>query len=237
MNENMPIRNANFSGSRLRLALTDSKLSDQGIQLTYVIGIIVWLIMAYFLNIWSDTSLTTKCFLALPIAVCVSNIITPVHGSDIVLDPQVTQGNLLSYILIGASILAPWLSKVNIRRRWHHTRVIKVFVVMVLLLTLSQFDFFALRVVSDIEIHTNTIINTYALAFIGFCISEFFHIEYRLIDKWAPRDPYHEPHPWTAGDDGDEYQRTEKDQENINKATAIAASQINQNPGGKTTVV
>lgn len=183
----MPVRNVNFTGSRLRLVMSDSKLTSTGIQVMYGAAIVIWLLMTYFLNLWVDTSKTTKLFLALPVAVFVSNIITPVQGSDIVLDPQVTQGNLLSYILIGGSILSPWLSTILKKRRWHHTRVIKVFVIMTLFLTLTQFDFFTLRYIADIEVHSATIINTFALSFIGYTISEFFHVEYRMIDNWAVR--------------------------------------------------
>lgn len=229
---NMPIRRTNFTASRLRLALTDSKLSLSGIQLIYGLSIGVWLFFTYFLNLWVDTSWTTKAFLALPIAVGVSNILTPVHGSDIELDPQVTQGNLLSYILIAGSILSPWLSRLTKRRRWHHTRVIKVFVVMVLLLTLSQFDFFSLRYVSDIEVHTSTIINTYALSLVGYAISEFFHTEYRIISTWAPKPVYHREEKRVGGSDyyynEDDFDvDTEPSQEEImNKSVLIAGSQL-----------
>ncbi len=216
----MPIRRTNFAASRLRLALSDSKISFAGIQTIYGLSVLVWLFFTYYLNLWVDTSWTTKGFLALPIAVGVSNIITPVHGSDIELDPQVTQGNLLSYILISGSILSPWLTQLAKRREWHHTRVIKVFVITVLLLTLSQFDFFSLRYISDIEVHTTTIINTYALSLVGYAISEFFHTEYRIISSWAPKPAYHH-HEGGGNGNG-----TPSQADMTNRQVMIAGSQI-----------
>ncbi len=232
----MPVRSSNFNGSRLRLSLSDSKLSTFGIQAMYAAGLLIWLVLTYWLNLWIDTSKTTKVFLGIPVAVFISNIITPIHGSDIVLDPQVTQGNLLSYILIAGSILAPWLTKIDTRRRWHHTRIIKVFIIIVLFLTLSQFDFFSFRYLSDVEVHINTIINTYALSFVGYAISEFFHVEYRTIDKWAPRQTYHERredadpiYNSSASSVLTKKQKTEI-QDAVTKQTLIAASRIDHIP-------
>lgn len=195
--------------SRLRLSLSDSKISNAGITLIYAGGLVVWMILTLFMGLWPQTSKTTKLFLILPIIVCLTNMITPIPGSDIILDPQVEQSNLLSYILIGGSILSPWLSSVIDRRRKNHVRIIKTFIIMLLCLTLTQYNLFSLRYVSDLETHWVTILNTYALSLLGFAISEFMHIEYSPFDG-------------TWGADKSTVQR------NANRMTLLTGAQLSQ---------
>lgn len=166
------------TSSRLRLQLSESKISDVGVQVIYGFGLIIWIIITLLLELWPNSSRTSRVLLALPILVCITNIITPIPGSDIILDPTVEQTSLLTFILISTSIISPWLTSVIDRRRKYHVRIIKTFVVMLILLTLTQYGVFSLRFVSDFETHFDTIINAYALSLLGFCVSEFLHIEY-----------------------------------------------------------
>jgi hypothetical protein len=152
-------------------------MSDWGVQLIYGAGLIIWIILTLLLNLWPSSSKTSRVILALPVLLCVSNIITPVPGSDIILDPTVEQSSLLTFILIGAAILGPWLTTIN-RNKKFHVRIIRAFVVMLILLTLTQYGIFALRFVSDFETHFATIINSYALSLLGYSVSEFLHAEY-----------------------------------------------------------
>lgn len=168
--------------SRLRLYLSDSKIPLLGVQMIYAVALVIWIIITIVLNLWTATSKTTKVFLSLPIIVFLSNIMTPVESSTILLDPQVSQSSLLTYILIASSVLSPWLTVVIDRTRKGHVRVLKAFVVMLLALTLTQYDLFSLRYVSDLETHWMTSLNTYALALLGFCVSEFLHAEYTPSD-------------------------------------------------------
>lgn len=220
----MPVRNNAVGGSRLRLQMTDSKLSTTDIMIIYGVGMAFWLFLTFFLELWPDTSKTTKLFLLIPFAVFIINMITPTQGSDIVLDPHVTQGNFISYIIIGGSVLTPWFTTLQDKKKWHHIRVIKVFILVVLFLTLTQFDFFILRYIGDIEVHINAVLNTYILAFIGYAVSEFFHIEYKMIPKWGPKrrprdDP---PVSYTA----EIPKRTQAQEIAIEKQRLIAASQV-----------
>lgn len=189
---------ATTSGSRLRLQLSESKLSNLGIQLIYGAGIIVWLIVTMVLELWPQSSKTSRVLLIIPIALCIGNIITPIPGSDVVLDPYVELGSLLTFILVASSILSPWLTVIIDRRRKYHVRIIKAFVVMLILLTFTQYGFFALRYVSDLETHVDTIINAMALALLGYAVSEYLHSEYThetinaidkvMLDKAAERN-------------------------------------------------
>lgn len=169
---------APFGTSRLRLQLSEGKISDVGVQLIYAAGAIIWLIITMVLELWPNSSKTSRVLLAIPVLLCISNIITPIPGSDIILDPVIEQSSLLTFILIGSSIISPWLSAVIDRRRKYHVRIIKAFVVMLILLTLTQYGIFALRYVSDFETHADTIINAMALALLGYCVSEYMHAEY-----------------------------------------------------------
>lgn len=164
--------------SRLRLALTESKFSNFGIQLIYGIGIVIWIILTLLLELWPRASVISRLFLAIPILLCVGNMITPIPGSDVILDPFVEQSSILTYILIGSSIISPWLTTVLDRRKRYHVRIVRAFVSMLLLLTLTQYGFFALRYVSDLETHTTTIINAMALSLLGYSVSEYLHSEY-----------------------------------------------------------
>lgn len=164
--------------SRLRLQLSESKITNVGIQLIYGVGMVIWLIITMILELWPNSSKTSRIILAIPVLLCVSNIITPVPGSDIILDPTVEQSSLLTFILIGSSVISPWLTVVIDRRRRYHVRIIKAFVVMLILLTLTQYGIFALRFVSDFETHFDTIINAMALSLLGYSVSEFLHSEY-----------------------------------------------------------
>ncbi len=147
---------------------------------------IIWLIITMVLELWPNSSKTSRVLLSLPVLLCVSNIITPIPGSDVVLDPQVEQSSLLTFILIGSSIISPWLTVIIDRRRKYHVRIIKAFVVMLILLTLTQYGVFALRYVVDFEIHTNTILNGFALSLLGYAVSEYLHSEYgRTETPWG----------------------------------------------------
>lgn len=172
--------------SRLRLQLSESKISNIGIQIIYALGIVIWIIMTLVLELWPNSSKTSRVFLSLPVLLCIANIITPIPGSDIILDPQVEQSSLLSFVLIGSSIISPWLTTVIDRRRKYHVRIIKAFVVMLLILTLTQYGVFALRFVSDLESHTSTIINAMALSLLGYAVSEYLHSEYSTnVTPWG----------------------------------------------------
>lgn len=138
----------------------------------------IWIIVTLLLELWPRSSLISRLFLAIPVILCVGNIITPIPGSDVVLDPFVEQSSILTYILIGSSIISPWLTSVLDRRKRYHVRIVRAFVSMLLLLTLTQYGFFALRYVSDLETHTTTIINAMALSLLGYCVSEYLHSEY-----------------------------------------------------------
>lgn len=166
------------TGSRLRLQLSESKISNLGVQLIYGFGLIIWIILTIVLELWPQSSRTSRLLLALPVLLCITNIITPIPGSDIILDPTVEQTSLLTFILISTSIISPWLTSLIDRRRKYHVRIIKTFVVMLILLTLTQYGVFTLRFVSDFETHFDTLINSYALSLLGYCVSEFLHIEY-----------------------------------------------------------
>lgn len=169
--------------SRLRLQLSESKISNVGVQVIYGIGIALWLILTIMLDLWPNSSKTSRVLLAIPIILCISNIITPIPGSDVILDPTVEQSSLLTFVLIGSSIISPWLTTIIDRRRKYHVRIIKAFVVMLILLTLTQYGIFALRYVSDLETHVDTIINAYALSLLGYAVSEFLHSEYTQSDQ------------------------------------------------------
>ncbi len=169
---------ATTSGSRLRLQLSESKISNLGVQLIYGAAMIIWLIITMVLELWPNSSKTSRILLAIPVLLCVSNIITPIPGSDVILDPTVEQSSLLTFILIGSSIISPWLTVIIDRRRRYHVRIIKAFVVMLILLTLTQYGIFALRFVSDLETHVDTCINSFALALLGYAVSEYLHSEY-----------------------------------------------------------
>lgn len=169
--------------SRLRLQLSESKISNVGVQLIYGIGILIWIVLTSILDLWPNSSKTSRVILAIPVLLCVSNIITPIPGSDVILDPTVEQSSLLTFVLIGSSIISPWLTTVMDRRRRYRVRIIKAFVVMLILLTLTQYGIFALRFVSDLETHVDTLINAYALSLLGYAVSEFLHSEY------APSEP------------------------------------------------
>lgn len=153
-------------------------MSNIGVQLVYGAGIIIWLIITIVLELWPNSSKTSRVLLAIPILLCASNIITPIPGSDIILDPTVEQSSLLTFILIGGSILSPWLSVVVTRKSRDHVRIIKTFVVMLILLTFTQYGIFALRFVSDLETHVDTILNAYALSLLGYAVSEYLHSEF-----------------------------------------------------------
>lgn len=170
------------STSRLRLQLSESKMTNLGIQLIYAAGMIIWLIITMVLELWPNSSKTSRVLLAIPVLLCVSNIITPIPGSDIILDPTVEQSSLLTFILIGGSIISPWLTVIIDRRRKYHIRIVKAFVVMLILLTLTQYGIFALRFVSDFETHFDTIINAMALSLLGYAVSEYLHAEYTSKD-------------------------------------------------------
>lgn len=186
------------SGSRLRLQLTESQLSTVGIQLIYAAGMVVWLIITMVLELWPQASKTSRVILIIPIALCIANIVTPIEGSQIVIDPLLEQNSLLTFILIASSILSPWLTVIIDRRRKYHVRIIKAFVVMLILLTFTQYGFFALRYVSDLETHIDTIINAMSLALLGYAVSEYLHSEYThesvygidrvMLDKAAERN-------------------------------------------------
>ena len=153
-------------------------MTNLGIQLIYAAGMVIWLIITMVLELWPSSSKTSRVVLAIPVLLCVSNIITPIPGSDIILDPTVEQSSLLTFILIGSSIISPWLTVIIDRRRRYHVRIIKAFVVMLILLTLTQYGIFALRFVSDFETHFDTIINAMALSLLGYAVSEYLHSEY-----------------------------------------------------------
>jgi hypothetical protein len=164
--------------SRLRLQLSESKITNIGVQLIYGVGMFVWLIITMVLELWPKSSKTSRLILVIPVILCIGNIITPIPGSDVILDPSVEQSSLLTFILIGSSIISPWLSSLADRKKPYHLRIIKAFVVMLILLTLTQYGFFALRFVSDFETHFDTLINAMALALLGYAVSEFLHSEY-----------------------------------------------------------
>lgn len=143
---------------------------------------IIWLIITMVLELWPNSSKTSRIILAIPVLLCVSNIITPIPGSDIILDPTVEQSSLLSFVLIGGSIISPWLTVIMDKKRKYHIRIVKAFVVMLILLTLTQYGIFALRFVSDFETHFDTLINAMALSLLGYAVSEYMHSQYTAND-------------------------------------------------------
>ncbi len=158
-------------------------MTNLGVQLIYAAGMVIWFIITMVLELWPNSSKTSRILLGIPVLLCVGNIITPIPGSDIILDPTVEQSSLLTFILIGSSIISPWLTVIIDRRKRYHVRIIKAFIVMLILLTLTQYGIFALRFVSDFETHFDTIINAMALSLLGYAVSEFMHSEYTINEK------------------------------------------------------
>lgn len=176
---------SNPGTTRLHLNVRDAKLSELTTRLFFIGLTIVWVVLTVWLDLWTESSGLSKVFLILPIVIGVTNATISFDSSDIVLDPGTTASQVTSYVLISSSILAPWLSTIVDRRKSGVIRVIKAFVLMLLLLIVGQFDILALRRNKAAEVYWETGLLTCAIGLLGYSVSQYLFMSYTPLPTWS----------------------------------------------------